>query len=76
MSSRAATASWDQEFDLVVVGSGAGAMTAAIRAHDLGPRLVVGRAIYGGTRFVGRQIWIVQPLMQGPASIAREALTT
>ena len=30
--------SWDYEVDFLVVGSGAGGMTGAIVAHDLGAR--------------------------------------
>jgi 3-oxosteroid 1-dehydrogenase len=52
---------YDHEFDLVVVGSGAGAMTAAIRAHDLGARVVVleKTPLYGGNSAMsGGSIWI------------------
>ena len=49
------------EFDVVVVGSGAGGMTAAIRAHDLGLRSIVIEKSdrYGGTSAVsGGAVWI------------------
>ncbi|VWC62316.1 FAD-binding protein [Burkholderia lata] len=48
-------------YDVVVVGSGAGAMTAALRAHDQGLSvLVVEKSnVYGGTTAVsGGGIWI------------------
>jgi glycine/D-amino acid oxidase-like deaminating enzyme len=48
-------------FDVVIVGSGAGAMTAALRAHDLGLSVVVVEQSdqYGGTSAVsGGGIWI------------------
>ena len=49
-------ASWDLEVDLVAVGSGLGAVAAAIAAHDLGLRAVIldkapklgGVCAYGG----------------------------
>ncbi|WP_336335098.1 FAD-dependent oxidoreductase [Pseudomonas putida] len=52
---------WDAQYDVVVVGSGAGAMTAALRAHDQGLSvLVVEKAAeYGGTTAIsGGGIWI------------------
>lgn len=52
---------WDEEVDVVVVGSGAGAMTAAICAHDEGAKVLIlekaGR--YGGTSASsGGGLWI------------------
>jgi 3-oxosteroid 1-dehydrogenase len=50
-----------ENFDVVVVGSGAGGMLAAIRAHDLGLRALVLEKSdrYGGTSAVsGGAIWI------------------
>lgn len=43
---------WDHEFDVVVVGSGAGGLTVAIAAHDLGQSVVVLERsdLYGGER--------------------------
>ncbi|WP_439888369.1 FAD-dependent oxidoreductase [Pseudomonas sp. MBLB4123] len=52
---------WDECCDVLVVGSGAGAMTAALRAHDLGldVLLIEKSAQYGGTSAVsGGGIWI------------------
>ena len=52
---------WDQEVDVLVVGSGAGAMTAALRAHDLGgSTLVIEKTDrYGGASAMGScLLWI------------------
>lgn len=52
---------WDDAYDVVVVGSGAGAMTAALRAHDHGLSVLVLEKsnLYGGTTAVsGGGIWI------------------
>ncbi|MBT8766110.1 FAD-binding protein [Metapseudomonas boanensis] len=52
---------WDQSCDVLVVGSGAGAMTAALRAHDLGLQtLVVEKSDrFGGTSAIsGGGIWV------------------
>ena len=51
----------EYEVDVVVVGSGAGAMTAAVRAHDQGLKVVVVEKteFFGGTSAVsGGGIWI------------------
>lgn len=53
--------SWDQEFDVIVVGSGAGGMTAALCAAGEGLSAVVleKSKFYGGTSAVsGGGIWI------------------
>ena len=53
--------SWDQEFDVIVVGSGAGGMTAALCAAGEGLSAVVleKSKLYGGTSAVsGGGIWI------------------
>ncbi|MDH4564330.1 FAD-binding protein [Pseudomonas sp. BN411] len=52
---------WDQSCDVLVVGSGAGAMTAALRAHDLGLKVLVVEKSdrFGGTSAIsGGGIWI------------------
>jgi 3-oxosteroid 1-dehydrogenase len=54
-------ADWDQTVDLLVVGSGAGAMMAAIRAHDLGARvlLIEKSDVYGGNSAMsGGGLWV------------------
>lgn len=51
----------DQQFDVIVVGSGAGALLAAIRASDAGlkPLVVEKTALAGGTSAIsGGGIWI------------------
>jgi 3-oxosteroid 1-dehydrogenase len=50
----------DNNFDVVIVGSGAGGLSAAIRATDLGLRAVILEAhhkIGGSTAFSGGQVW-------------------
>ena len=32
---------WDENYDVVVVGSGNGALTAAVRAHDGGAKVLI-----------------------------------
>jgi 3-oxosteroid 1-dehydrogenase len=54
-------ARWDHEFDVVVVGSGAGGMTSAICAHDLGQSVVLLEKSdqYGGTTAIsGGGVWV------------------
>lgn len=59
---------WDRVFDLVVVGSGGGAMTAALAAQDAGASVVVleKREVVGGsTAMSGGVMWIPNnPLMR------------
>ncbi len=55
------TGSWDHSVDLLVVGSGAGAMTAAIVAHDRGAKtlLIEKTNQYGGSSAMsGGSLWI------------------
>ncbi len=52
---------WNSEADLVVIGSGAAGMTAALRAHDAGAKVVIieSTALVGGTTAVsGGGIWV------------------
>lgn len=52
---------WNKTVDFLVVGSGGGGMTAAIRAHDLGADtlLIEKAAVYGGsTAWSGGVIWV------------------
>ena len=52
---------WDHEVDFVAIGSGAAGMSAAIRAHDQGSRVVLLEASpeYGGsTAISGGVVWI------------------
>jgi 3-oxosteroid 1-dehydrogenase len=64
MTSEATTASahWDREADVVVLGSGGAAMTAAIAAHDFGAKNVVileKTGMVGGTTAMsGGMLWI------------------
>ena len=51
-----------QQFDVIVVGTGAGALLAAIRAHDEGlkPLVIEKAALVGGTSAIsGGGIWIL-----------------
>jgi len=71
---------WDEQVDFLVVGSGGGGLTAAIRAHDLGASvLIVEKApLYGGTTALsGGVIWVPNnPLMRrsGLEDSAEDAL--
>ncbi len=52
---------WDEAVDLLVVGSGAAGLSAAIRAHDLGCEVLIVEASerYGGsTAISGGVVWI------------------
>jgi len=58
---------WDREADVVVLGSGGAAMTAAISAHDFGAGEVVilekSGMVGGTTAMSGGMLWIIE---QGP----------
>ncbi len=52
---------WDQNVDVLIVGSGAGAMTAGIVAHDAGAKvlLIEKSELYGGSSAMsGGALWI------------------
>ncbi|MBI4519000.1 MAG: FAD-binding protein [Deltaproteobacteria bacterium] len=67
MSADTATTNWDQTVDLLIVGSGAGAMTAALTAYDRGaaPLLIEKSDRYGGNSAMsGGGLWVpCNPLM-------------
>ncbi|MEU8344042.1 3-oxosteroid 1-dehydrogenase [Actinomadura meyerae] len=57
----AAAQEWDHEYDLVIVGSGGGGMTAALTAHDVGMSSLIvekGKRFGGSTAVSGGGIWI------------------
>jgi 3-oxosteroid 1-dehydrogenase len=64
-----AMGAWDETVDLLVVGTGAAGMSAAIRAHDLGARvlLIEKTGQYGGsTAMSGGVCWVANnPWMAG-----------
>ena len=63
---------WDEEFDVVVIGSGAGAMTAGIVAHDReADVLLVEKAErYGGSSAMsGGSLWVPQSHFMAEAGI-------
>ena len=66
------TAGWDHTVDLLIVGSGAGAMTAAICAHDRGGTtlLVEKTDQYGGSSAMsGGSIWIPNNHLMAAAGV-------
>lgn len=63
---------WDHNFDLVVIGSGAAGMSAALRAHDLGSRVVIVEKSprYGGsTAMSGGVVWVPNNPQMGPKGV-------
>ncbi len=63
---------WDEEFDLVVIGSGAGAMTAGIVAHDrkASALLIEKSDRYGGSSAMsGGSLWVPQSHFMAEAGI-------
>ncbi|MCX7283613.1 MAG: FAD-dependent oxidoreductase [Novosphingobium sp.] len=81
MTGSATTAHWDKEVDVLVVGSGAGAMASALFASDRGARtLIVEKSdLYGGTSATsGGGVWIPasdSALEQGQQDSPDEAFT-
>lgn len=75
------TGSWDMERDMVVVGSGSGAMTCALTAAQRGAKVImVERApkLGGGTAYSGGLIWMPNNRYMAEAGIPdsrEEALT-
>ena len=66
------TGSWDEEFDVVVIGSGAGAMAAGVVAHDRKARvlLVEKSDRYGGSSAMsGGSLWVPQSHFMDEAGI-------
>ncbi|MFN3470030.1 MAG: FAD-binding protein, partial [Novosphingobium sp.] len=67
-------ANWDREADVVVLGSGGAAMTAAISAHDFGASDVVilerSGMVGGTTAMSGGMLWIPNNHHQREAGIA------
>src|SRR5215208_4315305 len=71
--------SWDEQFDLVCVGSGAGGLSAAITAADAGASAVVlekGPLLGGGTALSLGQIWLGNTRLAGAAGSPRTAPET
>ena len=72
---------WDHTVDLLIVGSGAGAMAAAICAHDRGGKvlLVEKTGLYGGSSAMsGGSLWIPNNHLMAAAGVrdsAEDALT-
>jgi 3-oxosteroid 1-dehydrogenase len=72
---------WDKAVDLLIVGSGAGAMTAALCAHDRGARtlLIEKTHLYGGSSAMsGGSLWIPNNHLMAAAAVSdspEEALT-
>lgn len=79
--SHAPTGSWDHSVDLLIVGSGAGAMAAAITAHDRGGKtlLIEKTHLYGGSSAMsGGSLWIPNNHLMAAAGVndtPDEALT-
>ena len=70
--SDSAMGGWDEEVDLLVVGSGAGAMCAGIVAHDRGARvlLIEKSDRYGGSSAMsGGSLWVPQSHFMDEADI-------
>src|SRR6185369_11485916 len=64
---------WDHTVDLLIVGSGAGAMTTAICAHDRGgaPLLIEKTDLYGGSSAMsGGSLWIPNNHLMAAAGVS------
>ncbi len=76
-----ASTSWDHSVDLLIVGSGAGAMATGICAHDRGGNalLIEKTALYGGSSAMsGGSLWIPNNHLMAAAGVndsPEEALT-
>jgi 3-oxosteroid 1-dehydrogenase len=81
MSATSTTTSWDHAVDLLIVGSGAGAMTTALCAHDRGGKtlLIEKTDLYGGSSAMsGGSLWIPNNHLMAAAGVndsSGEALT-
>ncbi len=70
---------WDHETDFLVIGSGSGAMTAALTAHDAGARvLVVEKSdVYGGSSAMsGGTVWIPNNFLMAAGADSRDDALT
>ncbi len=66
-------ANWDEEVDVVVIGSGGGAMTAALVAKDCGSKTLVleKSSLFGGsTAISGGSIWIPNNHLMAKAQLS------
>ena len=66
------TTGWDHTVDLLIVGSGAGAMAAAIAAHDRGGKvlLIEKTPLYGGSSAMsGGSLWIPNNHLMAAAGV-------
>ncbi len=73
MSADTQNGKWDHSVDLAIVGSGAGAMTTAICAHDRGgtPLVIEKTALFGGSSAMsGGSLWIPNNHLMAAAGVA------
>ncbi len=72
LSVSASTTGWDQTVDLLIVGTGAGAMAAAITTHDRGGTalLIEKTSLYGGSSAMsGGSLWIPNNHLMAAAGV-------
>lgn len=72
MSADTSGTTWDQTVDVLVVGSGAGAMTAALTAYDRGasPLIIEKSPQYGGASAMsGGGLWVPNNHLMASAGI-------